>query len=97
MSAFEMSIRLDVPLDEALERARTALAEQGFGILSEIDVAATLKAKLGVEVAPQVIPRRLQRAAGPGGPADRARPRTVAAVQCRRPGRRGRSDAGVHA
>jgi uncharacterized protein (DUF302 family) len=50
-----MSVRLDVPLDEALERARTALADQGFGILTEIDVAATLQAKLGVEVAPQVI------------------------------------------
>ena len=55
MSAIGMSVRLDVPLDEALERTRTALAEQGFGILTEIDVAATLKAKLGVEVAPQVI------------------------------------------
>ena len=55
MTAIGMSVRLDVPLDEALERARTALADQGFGILTEIDVAATLQAKLGVEVAPQVI------------------------------------------
>lgn len=55
MTTIGMSVRLDVPLDEALERARTALAAEGFGILTEIDVAATLKAKLGVEVAPQVI------------------------------------------
>ena len=55
MTAIGMSVRLDVPLDEALRRARTALADQGFGILTEIDVAATLQAKLGVEVAPQVI------------------------------------------
>jgi uncharacterized protein (DUF302 family) len=55
MATIGMSVRLDVPLDEALQRARTALAEQGFGILTEIDVAATLQAKLGVEVAPQVI------------------------------------------
>ena len=55
MSAFGMSVRLDVPLAEALERARTALADQGFDILTEIDVAATLQTKLGVEVAPQVI------------------------------------------
>jgi uncharacterized protein (DUF302 family) len=55
MATIGMSVRLDVPLDEALQRARTALAEQGFGILAEIDVAATLQAKLGVEVAPQVI------------------------------------------
>jgi len=55
MSAMGMSVRLDVGLDEALQRPRTALADQGFGILTEIDVAATLQAKLGVEVAPQVI------------------------------------------
>ena len=55
MTAMGMSVRLDVPLDEALQRARTALADQGFGILTEIDVAATLQTKLGVEVAPQVI------------------------------------------
>ena len=55
MTAIGMSVRLDVPLDEALRRARTALADQGFGILTEIDVAATLRSKLGVEVAPQVI------------------------------------------
>ena len=55
MPTIGMSVRLDVPLDEALQRARTALADQGFGILTEIDVAATLQAKLGVEVAPQVI------------------------------------------
>jgi uncharacterized protein (DUF302 family) len=48
-------VRIDVPLDEAVQRTRTALADQGFGILTEIDVAATLRAKLGVEVAPQVI------------------------------------------
>jgi uncharacterized protein (DUF302 family) len=55
MTAIGMSVRLDVPLDEALQRARTALADQGFGILTEVDVAATLQTKLGVEVAPQVI------------------------------------------
>ena len=35
-TAIGMSVRLDVPLDEALQRARTALAAQGFGILTEI-------------------------------------------------------------
>ena len=55
MPAYGMSVRLDAPLDQALERTRAALAEQGFGILTEIDVAATLKTKLGVEVPPQVI------------------------------------------
>lgn len=42
-----------VPLtwEEAVERTRTALAGQGFGILSEINVRDTFEAKLGTEAA----------------------------------------------
>ena len=41
--------------DATLVSVREALAEQGFGILTEIDMAATLKKKLDVDISPQVI------------------------------------------
>jgi uncharacterized protein (DUF302 family) len=55
MADFTLAITLDRPYDEAVEVVRDALGEQGFGILTEIDLKATLKAKLDVDVAPQVI------------------------------------------
>ncbi|MEU4711052.1 DUF302 domain-containing protein [Nocardia salmonicida] len=42
-----LSTTLHATFDDAIERTRAALAEQGFGILTEIDMQATLKAKLG--------------------------------------------------
>lgn len=46
---------LDLPYDVAVERTREALAKEGFGVLTEIDVKATLKKKLDVDVLPYVI------------------------------------------
>ncbi|MCP3422623.1 DUF302 domain-containing protein [Nocardioides pinisoli] len=55
MADYTLSTRLDRPYADAVEATRTALADQGFGILTEIDLAATMKAKLGVDLPPQVI------------------------------------------
>lgn len=40
---------LAVPYEEAIERVTAALKEQGFGVLTRIDVRATLKERLGVD------------------------------------------------
>jgi uncharacterized protein (DUF302 family) len=52
---YRRTLSLDVPYAEAVARTKEALAEQGFGILSEIDVQATLRDKRGVEMEPYVI------------------------------------------
>ena len=43
---------VDQPIDRAENAVREALATQGFGVLTEIDVAATFEAKLGVSGLP---------------------------------------------
>ncbi|HEX6068281.1 MAG TPA: DUF302 domain-containing protein [Longimicrobiaceae bacterium] len=50
-------ISTTVPLeyDRAVERTKEELAKEGFGVLAEIDIAATLKKKLDVDFRPYVI------------------------------------------
>lgn len=55
MSEYTLAVSVRRPYAETVDAVRSALADQGFGVLSEIDLAATLKAKLAVDVAPQVI------------------------------------------
>lgn len=44
-----ITVTVPVDIDRAEVLTREALSEEGFGVLTEIDVAATLRAKLGVE------------------------------------------------
>ena len=52
---YGMSRTVRLRYEEALARTREALAGEGFGVLTEIDVAATLRKKLGVEFRPYII------------------------------------------
>ena len=47
---YDRTVRLDRDFTAAVKAVREALAEQGFGVLTEIDVTATLKAKLGQDM-----------------------------------------------
>ena len=55
MKTLGMTTLLEAPLEQARATVTAALKEQGFGVLTEIDVRATFKEKLGVEFGPYVI------------------------------------------
>jgi uncharacterized protein (DUF302 family) len=55
MTSYHFSVTVHEAFDSAVARTRKALADNGFGIVSEIDVAAVLAAKLGVERPPYLI------------------------------------------
>jgi uncharacterized protein (DUF302 family) len=55
MTGYSLSAKVTRPYGETVEAVRSALAEQGFGVLTEIDLRATLAAKLGVDVPAEVI------------------------------------------
>ena len=53
--AYGLKVTVPLPYDRAVERAREALGNEGFGVLTEIDVKATLKQKLDADFRPYVI------------------------------------------
>jgi len=52
---YALRIDLDRPFDETLARTKEALAENGFGVLTEINLKQTLKNKIDVDIDEQVI------------------------------------------
>jgi uncharacterized protein (DUF302 family) len=54
-SRYAMSITVHLTYADAVQRTRESLAAEGFGVLSEIDIAATMKKKLNVEFRPYLI------------------------------------------
>jgi uncharacterized protein (DUF302 family) len=55
MPDYTLSTTVQRGYEETVQAVRESLAEAGFGVLTEIDLQAVLKAKLDVDVAPQII------------------------------------------
>ena len=55
MTPYGFGIQINTPYERAIEKTKAALKEQGFGVLTEIDVRKTLKEKLDVDFRPYVI------------------------------------------
>jgi uncharacterized protein (DUF302 family) len=54
-TGFTLTATTRLPFTDAVERVREELKTEGFGVLCEIDVQATLREKLGVEQEPYLI------------------------------------------
>ena len=53
--SYSYTAKTDRAFEEAVARVKETFKEQGFGVLTEIDIQATLREKIGAEVEPYVI------------------------------------------
>ncbi|KRE78670.1 DUF302 domain-containing protein [Arthrobacter sp. Soil763] len=95
--SYTHTVTLPLDWDQAVQRTREALAAQGFGILSEIDVRATFEAKLGSEAADELGDYVILGACNPSlaSRALSAEPDMGALLPCNVVVRRGAGDAGT--
>lgn len=54
-SRYTLAVTVEKGFSEVSDLVRSALADQGFGIITEIDMSATLKTKLDVDIPPHLI------------------------------------------
>lgn len=52
LMSYYIATSILLPFDQAIEATVAALAEQGFGVISRIDIQATLKTKIGADFRP---------------------------------------------
>ena len=53
--SYALSVTVDQSFETTVQATRAALAKEGFGVLTEIDLQSTLKSKIDADIAPQVI------------------------------------------
>lgn len=55
MSGYTIQASCELPFEDAVAAVRAELAKAGFGVITEIDLRATLRQKVGAEIPPEVI------------------------------------------
>jgi len=80
INGYALRVKTSMPFDDALETVTKYLADEGFGVLTEIDVKATMKKKLDVDHKPY----KILGACNAQGVGSRGACRCFTSMQCRR-------------